>query len=107
MASGFAEEAAEHGFNGISMSLKDITHEQFKVHMYQIQPNQISVFFMANTGEGEPPENAVNFMKMLAGKSDLEGQTPQWQNMNYVVFGLGDTQYEHFNKIGIDTDIYL
>lgn len=46
------------------MSLKDITNDQFK-------PNQISVFFMANTGEGEPPENSVIFMKMLAGKADL------------------------------------
>lgn len=62
---------------------------------------------MANTGEGEAPENAVSFMKMLAGKEDLEGETPEWKNMNFVVFGLGDTQYEHFNKIGIDTDSFL
>lgn len=59
---------------------------------------------MANTGEGEPPENSVAFMKMLNGKQELDGEVPQWANINYSVFGLGDTQYEHFNKIGIDTD---
>lgn len=32
-------------------------------------------------------------MKMLAGKADLEGEQPNWKNMNYAVFGLGDTQY--------------
>ena len=46
-------------------------------------------------------------MKMLAGKADLEGEQPNWKNMNYAVFGLGETQYQHFNKIGIDTDKYL
>jgi sulfite reductase alpha subunit-like flavoprotein len=33
---------------------------------------------MANTGEGEPPENAVVFMKILAGKKELKGETPNW-----------------------------
>jgi sulfite reductase alpha subunit-like flavoprotein len=48
---------------------------------------------MANTGEGEPPDNAVAFMKILTGKAELMGQTPNWPNLNYAVFGLGDTQY--------------
>lgn len=59
---------------------------------------------MANTGEGDPPENSVNFMKMLKGKLDLNGETPAWNNINYAIFGLGDTQYEHFNKTAIVTD---
>ena len=41
---------------------------------------------------------------MIGGKEELEGEVPKWENMNYAVFGLGDTQYQHFNKIGIDTD---
>lgn len=62
---------------------------------------------MSNTGEGEPPDNCVNFMKMLIKKRPLYDVLPAWHNMNYAVFGLGDTQYEHFNKVGIDTDRYL
>ena len=69
-----------------------------------MQKNQISVFFLANTGEGDPPENSIAFMKMLKGKLELDGQVPSWNNVNYVIFGLGDTQYEHFNKTAIVVD---
>lgn len=34
MAGNFAEEAAEHGFEGIVLSLKDISHAQFKVYTF-------------------------------------------------------------------------
>jgi hypothetical protein len=32
-------------------------------------------------------------MKILAGKAELKGETPKWENLNYAVFGLGDAQY--------------
>ena len=46
-------------------------------------------------------------MKLLEHKVDLEGDRPCWENINYAIFGLGDTQYEHFNKIAKDTDKFL
>lgn len=30
-----------------------------------------------------------------------------FKNISYTVFGLGNTQYEHYNKIGIETDKFL
>lgn len=33
MASNFASEATEHGFTGVVINLKDITHEQFTVSL--------------------------------------------------------------------------
>lgn len=31
----------------------------------------------------------------------------KWNNINFAVFGLGNTQYEHYNKTGIDCDALL
>lgn len=47
-------------------------------------------------------------MKVLRGKDSLdETRNLDWSKINYSVFGLGNTQYEHYNKTGIDADSLL
>ena len=51
---------------------------------------------MANQGEGDPTDNAKAFFQWIQ-------EVDQVQNMKqfrFTVFGLGNTQYEHYNKMG-------
>jgi len=63
--------------------------------------DHIAVFLMATYGEGEPTDNAMQFNDFIKDEeTDLDG-------LNFAVFGLGNSTYEHFNKMGKDTDILL
>nr|NP_001351901.1 NADPH--cytochrome P450 reductase 2 [Orussus abietinus] len=61
-------------------------------------PNSLAVFCLATYGEGDPTDNAMEFVDWLKnGDADLSG-------LNYAVFGLGNKTYEHYNEVAIYVD---
>ncbi|KAG8803503.1 NADPH-cytochrome P450 reductase [Serendipita sp. 398] len=70
-----------------------------------VPENCAVIFVMATYGEGEPTDNAVQLMQNLEdpdfnfskGEHRLDG-------LKYVVFGLGNKTYEHYNFIARKTD---
>ena len=83
-----AKEAGSQGINAVSVDL-----ESFEPEML---PNSYAIFLVATYGEGDPTDNARGFYVWLttqAGGGSLEG-------CSFAVFGLGNTQYEHYNSVG-------
>ena len=50
-------------------------------------------------GEGDPPENALEFYKQFMGSD-----APMLEGTRFSVLSLGDSSYEHFCKMGKDFD---
>ncbi|KAI9004843.1 hypothetical protein CLU79DRAFT_782318 [Phycomyces nitens] len=63
----------------------------------------LAIFVLATYGEGEPTDNAVEFWDMINEESvefsEQTGEAPL-SNVRYIVFGLGNKTYEHYNSVG-------
>lgn len=66
----------------------------------------VCVFLMATYGEGEPTDNAAKFHRYLRDEDGLLSQDAL-ADLQFAVFGLGNRQYEHFNRMGKSTDALL
>jgi len=69
-------------------------------------PDDCAVFFvMATYGEGEPTDNAVELCQKLSDESfEFTNGEHKLPGLKYVVFGLGNKTYEHYNLISRNVD---
>lgn len=68
----------------------------------QIGQEKLLVIVTSTQGEGDPPEEAVALYKFLMSK-----KAPKLAGTAFAVFGLGDTSYQFFSKVGKDFDARL
>lgn len=62
------------------------------------------IFVVATYGEGEPTDNAVQLMEFIKENEVSFSQGGDLSSLNYVVFALGNTTYEHYCAVGRDLD---
>lgn len=90
----------------IGESLKD----DFPIEVFDmggIDPDEIhnikTLLIVTSTyGDGEPPDNASEWMSFLKFADELD-----LSHLQYAVIGLGDTYYPHFCQAAKDFDKYL
>lgn len=87
---------------GIRYRLKGMVADPEECDMEELTklkdiPNSLAVFCLATYGEGDPTDNAMDFIEWLKTDQDLTG-------LNYAVFGLGNKTYEHYNAVAIYVD---
>ena len=98
-AEGLADQtvkaAAALGFKAKAVSMGDIKPAKLK-------GVENLLVIVSTWGEGDPPENAIDFIEALMGD-----KAPKLDGTRFSVLGLGDTSYEFFCKMGIDIDARL
>ncbi|GGD36577.1 sulfite reductase subunit alpha [Pseudoxanthomonas indica] len=59
------------------------------------------LFVVSTTGEGDPPDMALRFVR------DVMAQSPDLSRLQYAVLALGDREYQHFCHFGRQLDEWL
>jgi NADPH-ferrihemoprotein reductase len=100
-ASRLAKEGqSRYGLRTMTADLEEFEYEDLD----NLPDDKVAFFVMATYGEGEPTDNAVDFMEFIGNEdsSFSKGSTATDQpltNVKYVTFGLGNNTYEHYNEM--------
>ncbi len=92
VASQVEQSASAAGINVKLVNISDYKAKALK--------NESHILIVASTnGEGEPPDDAIEFHEFLLGK-----KAPKLPKLSYSVLALGDSSYEFFCQTGKDFD---
>lgn len=80
------EIKARYGLSSLVCNPEDY---EFNV-LDQIPPTSLAIFILATYGEGEPTDNATSLLDFLSTSS------LSLTNLKYLIFGLGNSTYQHF-----------
>ncbi|MGB5853723.1 MAG: assimilatory sulfite reductase (NADPH) flavoprotein subunit [Oceanisphaera sp.] len=98
-AKGVAQELqAKATANGVAVALFNAADYKVK----QLKKETHVLFVVSTNGEGEAPDDALEFHKQLKA-----GKAGKLDGVNYGVIGLGDSSYEFYCQTGKDFDEYL
>lgn len=85
-----------------SADAQGIAAELFNVADYKpksLKKEKHLVIVASTNGEGEPPDDALEFHEFLGSK-----KAPKLDQLSYSILALGDSSYEFFCQCGIDFD---
>ncbi|KAJ3333728.1 NADPH-cytochrome P450 reductase [Blyttiomyces sp. JEL0837] len=112
LASRVAKEAASHfGVHSIVADLEEYDMSELTKFPEPSEDSKwLTGFFLATYGEGEPTDNAIEFYDwFMNGRGrgdddDVEEEDEMTEeqagkNLRYIMFGLGNKTYEHFNAM--------
>ena len=98
--SGNAQTLAEQLHQNLSQ--KGLTAELASVDDFKpakLKEQQIILLIASTHGEGEPPDDAIDFHEVMLGK-----RAPKLDGSHHAVLSLGDSSYEFFCQTGKDFD---
>ncbi|MGZ5052081.1 MAG: assimilatory sulfite reductase (NADPH) flavoprotein subunit [Methylobacter sp.] len=81
------------------LGLKTAVRKMGDYKLPQLKSEQKLLVIVSTYGDGEPPDNAKEFVEYLLGK-----RAPPLPQLHYAVLGLGDSSYEFFCKTAADVD---